>query len=106
MITWNTYFMVSLCDHLPDGLHDALKFLHGPHHAALDQFELRLDSHSQLLQRGIVRFDIPDHVCSLRKFAKKVILGGNRMEEDGKMEGKYVLRVVVGGKRVLSELVK
>ena len=81
------YFMVSLRDHLPDGLHDALKFLHGPHHAALDQLELGADSRSQLLQRGIVRFNIPDRVRGLRKFSEKVILGGDRMEEDGEMLG-------------------
>jgi len=87
MIAWNVYFMVSLRDHLSYGLHNALKFPHGPHHAALDQLELGANRSSQLLQRGMVRVNVLDRVRSLRKFAEEVILGRDRMEDDGEMLG-------------------
>lgn len=87
MIAWHAYFMISLRDHLPYGLHNALKFPHGPHHAALDQLELGANSRPQLLQRGMVRVNVLDRVLSLREFTEEVILGRDRMEDDREMLG-------------------
>ena len=81
----NTYFMISLCDRFPNSLHDALEFPHGPHDATLDQLEFRADGRTQLLQRSVIRVDVPDCVRGLREFPEEVILRGDRMEEDGEM---------------------
>lgn len=83
----NAYFVVSLRDHLPNGLHDVLKFPHGPYHAALDQLELGADRCPQLLQCGVVCVNVFDRVFSLRELAEEIILGSNGMEEDGEMLG-------------------
>lgn len=83
----NTYFVVSLRDHLPNGFHDTLKFLHGSYHAALDQLELGADRCPQLLQCGVVCVNVLDRVRSLRELAEEVILGSNGMEKDGEMLG-------------------
>jgi len=77
--------MFSLRDHLPDSLHDPLKLPHGPHHAALDQLELRADGRAQLLQRGVVRVDVLDRVRGLRELSEEIILGSDRMEQSGEM---------------------
>lgn len=87
MIGWKAYFMVSLRDGLPYGLHDALKFPHWSHHATLDQLELRADRRPQLFQRSMVRVNVLDRVFSLREFAEEVILGSDGMKDDGEMLG-------------------
>ena len=77
--------MISLRDRFPNSLHDALKFPHGPHDATLDQLEFRADGRTQLLQRSVIRVDVPDCVRGLREFPEEVILRSDRMEEDGEM---------------------
>lgn len=77
--------MFSLRDHLPNSLHDVLEFLHGPHDATLDQLKFRADGCTQLLQRSVICVDVLDRVFRLRKFPEEVILGSDRMEQDGEM---------------------
>lgn len=79
--------MVSLRDHLPNRLHNALEFPHGPHHAALNQLKFRADGSTQLLQRGVICIDILDRMCGLRESPEEVIFRGDGMEEDGEMLG-------------------
>lgn len=72
--------MFPLRDHLPNNLHDALKFLHRPHDATLDQLEFRADGYTQLLQGSVICVDVLDRMCRLREFPEEVILGSDRMK--------------------------
>lgn len=67
-------------DHLPNSLHDGLKFLYRPHDATLDQLEFRADGCAQLLQGSVICVDVLDRMRRLREFPEEVILGSDRMK--------------------------